>query len=405
MEKCKSVLSVFLAVLMAASLGFSAFAAPDDVLFSGTAGDQVTWTLTKDGVLRVSGSGPIVDDSKEEPDENGHMVTTTYDSIGMTLSREYAAAVEGMKAADAARVCFDLVKEIVVEEGITAIPSDEFTGMYPCRVTLPASLETLGFNTFDLMFAEEIVINSVKLREADLHIPAYTGSEAPFADVAAAREGYIEYRETQEAYDYSLLPVNVLYTFADVYFHGEEAYWSGLSEEDRQEAYDLYNGYFGTSASALEDFVPVALRMLNEKYGTSYTDITEIYSLAPEEDGYSEIITDPPLQEKFDEEANALSDQWLLTVKPLGADDKFRTVCSWFTVTAPAGGSIEANCRASGVNFHALEGVTVPPEEDPDACKLCGKDHSGNLWQKFVGFLHRIVYFFLHLFDNLKIGK
>lgn len=31
-------------------------------------------------------------------------------------------------------------------------------------------------------------------------------------------------------------------------------------------------------------------------------------------------------------------------------------------------------------------------------CKWCGKDHSGNFWQRIVGFFHKILYFFAHLF-------
>ncbi len=33
-------------------------------------------------------------------------------------------------------------------------------------------------------------------------------------------------------------------------------------------------------------------------------------------------------------------------------------------------------------------------------CKWCGKDHSGNFWQRIVGFFHKILYFFAHLFGR-----
>ena len=42
-----------------------------------------------------------------------------------------------------------------------------------------------------------------------------------------------------------------------------------------------------------------------------------------------------------------------------------------------------------------------PDDTAPNLCKFCGKDHSGNLWQKFVGFLHKIFYFFAHLFGKM----
>ena len=33
-------------------------------------------------------------------------------------------------------------------------------------------------------------------------------------------------------------------------------------------------------------------------------------------------------------------------------------------------------------------------------CQFCGKDHSGNLWQKCIGLLHKVLYFFAHLFGK-----
>ena len=71
-------------------------------------------------------------------------------------------------------------------------------------------------------------------------------------------------------------------------------------------------------------------------------------------------------------------------------------------MTAPAGGQIEKDCKTSGVNFNALEGVTVPaqPEEDPNTCQFCGRDHTGSLWQRIIGAFHKVLYFFAHLFGR-----
>ncbi len=38
---------------------------------------------------------------------------------------------------------------------------------------------------------------------------------------------------------------------------------------------------------------------------------------------------------------------------------------------------------------------------NPNACKYCGKDHSGSFIQRFVGFFHKIAYFFAHLFGKM----
>ena len=64
-------------------------------------------------------------------------------------------------------------------------------------------------------------------------------------------------------------------------------------------------------------------------------------------------------------------------------------------MTAPGKSSLAENCRIAGVNFVDMDGGAA---DDGSLCPFCGKDHSGNLWQKFVGFVHRILYFFAHLF-------
>lgn len=49
-----------------------------------------------------------------------------------------------------------------------------------------------------------------------------------------------------------------------------------------------------------------------------------------------------------------------------------------------------------------LEKLTPDPVKPSDSegalCKWCGEDHSGSFWQKIVGFFHRVLYFFAHLF-------
>ncbi len=37
---------------------------------------------------------------------------------------------------------------------------------------------------------------------------------------------------------------------------------------------------------------------------------------------------------------------------------------------------------------------------DSGKCKWCGEDHSGSFWQKIVGFFHKVLYFFAHLFGR-----
>ena len=398
----KHVISLLLAaVLMATGVSVVALAADTDIILSGNAGENVTWSLTNDGVLTVSGSGPIEDETEVEYDEDGYACISVLDSIGMTVSGYYDTLVEGKNAAEAARVRFDLVKEIVVEEGVTEIPHDEFSGMYPTKVTLPSTLEALGFDAFDLLFAEEIIVNSVKLQTLEIHVPAYETGAEPYENPAAAKEDYAERAAAQEAADFERLPFDALCTYAYVIMLPDEANWLQMDDEAKQEMMDIYNQYLGTEETELEALVPTALRKLNELYGTGYESVEDIFSVQTEDD-WSELVTDPALQEIFDAQNKALYDNSRLTVKTLGSDDEYCVAYGWFTVTAPSGGGIEADCKVAGVNFRALEGVTVPgSEENENLCKFCGKDHSGNIWQKFIGFLHKVFYFIAHLFGKM----
>lgn len=90
---------------------------PDEVYTLGTCGENVTWVLTYDGVLRISGTGPMAD----------------YTSTNATPW--YWGNVR--------------IKSIVVEEGITAIGATAFGA---CKnvvsVELPTTLKSIGRSAF-----------------------------------------------------------------------------------------------------------------------------------------------------------------------------------------------------------------------------------------------------------------
>ena len=401
MKKMKTILSILLAMLMTVSLCIAVFATSEDVVLSGTAGEGITWTLTNDGVLTVSGNGAIVDITETEYDEDGSYCTTLLASIGLSLSDYYDSLVEGLSAGEAARVRVSFVKEIVVEEGITEIPEEEFSAAYPRKVTLPASLNSLGYSAFDAKFAEEIVIGSASLPYAQFNVAAYETGAEPYADLEDAIEGYIATEQMREDYEYSQIPLEVLRTWADISFNGDASWWYEMSEEEQQELIDRYNAYLDTDETTLEALVPAALAMLNEHYGTDYASIDDLFTFVTDEEyGYSDIVLDTAIQEMLDEETARIYSDARLTGISLGTEADYVVAYDWLTVTAAAGGRIEEDCRISGVRFHALEGVIADDAENENLCKFCGKDHSGSLWQKFIGFLHKILYFFAHLFGQ-----
>ncbi len=116
------VLAIVLALMMLVSALPMAFAATE--VASGTAGEGVNWVLDSDGTLKISGNGPIV--------------------VGW-----YAPPWEAYN---------DSILNIVVEEGITMIPSSAFCYAENCvSVSIPASVETIeeGATPFWAMYSFE----------------------------------------------------------------------------------------------------------------------------------------------------------------------------------------------------------------------------------------------------------
>ena len=144
MKTMKRSLAVLLSLLLTISLLPTAFAAEDTVIANGTGGEGITWTLTEGGVLTVSGNGPIVDDKQVDEDEDGSITTQTLDCIAFQLTAAFEDRTKGLSPEETERARFDFVKTLIIEEGITAIPDDEFDGVYPRSITLPSTLAFLS---------------------------------------------------------------------------------------------------------------------------------------------------------------------------------------------------------------------------------------------------------------------
>ena len=103
MKTLKTTLALFLSLLLAFGAAAPAIAAGDGIVLSGTAGDGVTWQLTDDGVLTVSGSGPIVDKKEVEYDDDGSYSVTDFESIGTLIFDYYSTQTDGMSVRDHGR--------------------------------------------------------------------------------------------------------------------------------------------------------------------------------------------------------------------------------------------------------------------------------------------------------------
>ena len=89
----------------------------DNIYDSGSCGENVTWTLTADGTLTISGTGAMTD--------------YTYDSRSPWYS------------------CRTYIKRVVMQQGVTSIGNSAFSGCSGLTsVTIPSSVTSIGWSAF-----------------------------------------------------------------------------------------------------------------------------------------------------------------------------------------------------------------------------------------------------------------
>ncbi len=102
-----------------------AISAYAEVVDSGKCGDNLTWTLDDEGTLTISGTGDMYD----------------YNSSGENPAP-----------------WMDRINEIVIEEGVTSIGDQAFSGAYIKKLTLPNSLTKIGNYAFHMVSIDELII-------------------------------------------------------------------------------------------------------------------------------------------------------------------------------------------------------------------------------------------------------
>ncbi|MBQ9941852.1 MAG: leucine-rich repeat protein [Christensenellaceae bacterium] len=137
--KKKFLLSLIVAILL--SLLFLSSASAATKVASGTCGENITWTLDSEGTLTISGSGELL----TIPDHSWKNEDYSY-----------------------------LVKEIVVEEGITSLPSQVFSSHKNLTsASLPESLKVIPENSFEICSKLYSVTFSSKLSSIEFRAFAY----------------------------------------------------------------------------------------------------------------------------------------------------------------------------------------------------------------------------------------
>lgn len=107
---------ILLVVLIAGVLPYLSFpAAAAEVVSTGSCGDNLTYTLSGDGVLTISGTGPMVN----------------YNSS----TRPWASYVND-------------IKSVIIEDGVTTISHYAFYQTFIVSVEIPASVTSLGYASF-----------------------------------------------------------------------------------------------------------------------------------------------------------------------------------------------------------------------------------------------------------------
>ena len=122
----KRLLSILLAAVMVLTmlpLGLVETAYAATVVDSGTCGkngDSVTWKLTSDGTLTISGTGKMKDYG---------------DNYGMSVAPWYVGSSQ--------------VKTVIIEDGVTSIGDRAFDGCTKLtRVVIPDSVTSIGYSSF-----------------------------------------------------------------------------------------------------------------------------------------------------------------------------------------------------------------------------------------------------------------
>ena len=124
---------------------------PEGIIAMGTCGANLTWTLSKDGVLTISGEGEMFSFT---------LVISPLSAIPMSESAESAPWSEYTS----------LITKIVVEDGVTSIGDNAFAACENLtEIEIPATVTSIGDNAFSGCEALETV--------------TYTGSEEQWNEI------------------------------------------------------------------------------------------------------------------------------------------------------------------------------------------------------------------------------
>ena len=200
----KRIFTVLLSLLLAAlpSAALCAFAADTPaVLASGYCGGEgdgtnLTWKITDDGVLTVSGRGAMADYTEIRESETEGEYTAVVSRPWLEAVYEAVMRDHGVSeippvsdgdfytlaylefANDFMLDCAYLIRTVVLEEGVTSVGGGAFAHLFVNEVSLPSTLKTIGEMAFS-----ETALTHVELPEGLVSIGPRAFYETPLAGV------------------------------------------------------------------------------------------------------------------------------------------------------------------------------------------------------------------------------
>lgn len=156
----KRALSLFLALILCLGLAVPALAAGGEVVDSGHCGREgdgtnLSWTLTSDGTLTISGTGKM----SSSPSWPRKQIVTVVIQEGVTT------------IGDSAFSNCETLTDVTLPEGLTTIGINAFSGAALTNVTLPESLTTI----------ETFAFSDCALTDVTIPASVTTIGESPFA--------------------------------------------------------------------------------------------------------------------------------------------------------------------------------------------------------------------------------
>ena len=132
----KKFLSVLLALCMVLSCRPGAvYVAAAEILYNGTCGDNLTWTLDSEGTLTITGTGAMSDSCYEF--QNNSNITSVVIKEGVT-SIGYGAFIN----------CVDLTT-VTLPKSLTEIGNASFYGCNKlASIAIPGGVTTIGDSVF-----------------------------------------------------------------------------------------------------------------------------------------------------------------------------------------------------------------------------------------------------------------